>query len=304
MRFMMLSRFWKKNCIISRRFRKGYGLSIIIPFRRSKKYGRQDENFQWVKQYWKCQLPGAEIIRGKDWIWHRPFSKSAAVNMGARKAKGDIFVIADVDCYIDTDVVLHCAEEIRRARKRRQRLWFVPYRKFFRLTDAAARRVLDSDPCVPYRFPTPPDPRDEDSTGYGRRHHHHHPRHCWSGSRRGHWYGAMIQIMPREAFGAVGGWDCRFRGWGGEDHSAMRAMDMLYWRHKTTPNQVLHLWHPMLSKAGGTEPWVEWKDRLWDGQPVAGNNGRLATRYSNAFGDVRKMRALVEESQDHFIACA
>ncbi len=107
----------------------------------------------------------------------------------------------------------------------------------------------------------------------------------------------MIQVMPHEAFRAVGRWDCRFRGWGGEDHSAMRAMDMLYWRHKTTPNQVLHLWHPMLSKFG-VSSWVQWKDRLWDNQIKAGTNGILATRYSNAFGDVKKMRALVDESID------
>jgi hypothetical protein len=112
----------------------------------------------------------------------------------------------------------------------------------------------------------------------------------------------MIQIMPREAFAAVGGWDTRFRGWGGEDHSAMRCMDMLYWRHKTTPNQVLHLWHPMLSNVG-TEKWVDWKNRLWEGQPRAGTNGQLASRYSNAFGDVEKMRKLINESRNRFIAC-
>ncbi len=290
--FLTLIRFWKKKCTCFRRGRKGYGLSIIIPFRRSKKHIRQDENFQWIKKYWKCQLPGAEIIIGKDHHQHRAFSKSVAVNYGARKATGDIFVIADVDCYIDADVVLFCAEEIRRARRKRHRLWYVPYRKFFRLTDAASKRVLESDPCCPYRFPTPPHQCDEDSTGYG----HHNRGHCWSGSRRGHWYGALIQIMPREAFTAVGGWDCRFRGWGGEDHSAMRAMDMLYWRHKTTPNQVLHLWHPMMSRHGMSH-WVQWKDRLWENQPTAGTNGRLAARYSSAFGDFKKMRALVDESQ-------
>jgi hypothetical protein len=301
----MLSSFWKRNFITSKHLQKGYGLSIIIPFRKSKKYKRQEENFSWVKKYWKCQLPGAQIIRGNDRIWQRPFSKAAAVNNGAKRAKGDIFVIADVDCYIDAKVVLFCAEEIRRARRRQQRLWFVPYRKFFRLTDDASRRVLDSDPCVPLQFPTPPLQTDEDSTGYGHHHHAHKPhnRHCWSGSRRGHWYGAMIQIFPREAFEAVGGWDTRFRGWGGEDHSAMRCMDMLYWRHKTTPNQVLHLWHPMLAKSG-TQKWVDWKDRLWEGQGKAGTNGQLASRYSNAFGDVEKMRKLVNESRNRFIACA
>jgi hypothetical protein len=273
--------------------RKGHGLSIIIPFRRSKKFKRQDENFRWMKKYWKCQLPGAQIIRGQDRRWWRPFSKSVAVNDGAKRATGDIFIIVDVDCYIDADVVLKCAEEIRRARRRNKRIWFVPYRKFFRLTDAASQRVLDSDPCCPYQFPTPPHEIDEDEHG----HHHHHHRHHWSGSKHGHWYGAMIQIIPREAFHC---WDRRFRGWGGEDHSAMRATDMLYWRHKTTPNQVLHLWHPMLCKSG-TLPWVEYKDRVWEGQPVAESNGHLAGRYSAAFGDIERMRALVEESEDNFI---
>ncbi len=313
--FLTLTKFWNGNCMLSlirfafswasrvnrrRRFLRGHGISIIIPFRRSKKHVRQHENFQWIKKYWKCQLPGAQIIRGRDKSWRLPFSKSAAVNAATAKATGDIFVIADVDCYIDADVVLFCAEEIRRARRRRQRLWYVPYRKFFRLTDAASRRVLNSDPCCPYQFPTPPHQCDEDSTGYG----HHNRHHRWSGSRRGHWYGAMIQIMPREAFYYVGGWDCRFRGWGGEDHSAMRAMDMLYWRHKTTPNQVLHLWHPMLSQSG-VSSFVEWKDRLWDNQTKAGSNGRLAGRYSAAFGDVKKMRALVDEAKqrDAFISC-
>jgi hypothetical protein len=70
----------------------------------------------------------------------------------------------------------------------------------------------------------------------------------------------------------------------GKDHSAMRAMDMLYWRHKTTPNQVLHLWSS--GKAG-----------FGENQPRAENNGRLGTRYSNAFGDVKKMRALVDEGK-------
>ena len=69
----------------------------------------------------------------------------------------------------------------------------------------------------------------------------------------------MIQIMPSEAFWEVGGWDERFRGWGGEDHAAMRATDTLYWRHKTMPVQVLHLWHPMISP-DGTSDWVHWRE--------------------------------------------
>ena len=79
----------------------------------------------------------------------------------------------------------------------------------------------------------------------------------------------MIQIMPSEAFWEVGGWDERFRGWGGEDHAAMRATDTLYWRHKTMPVQVLHLWHPMISP-DGTSDWVHWRERVWANQTRVG----------------------------------
>jgi len=79
-------------------------------------------------------------------------------------------------------------------------------------------------------------------------------------------------------YGVVG--DCRFRGWGGEDHSAMRALDTLDWRHTTHPTQVLHLWHPMLSRHGSAS-WVEWKDRLWDGSQ-SWRHGWLIMQYSAA----------------------
>jgi glycosyltransferase involved in cell wall biosynthesis len=262
-----------------RRIHKGYGISIIIPFRVSKKYPRQEENFRWVKKYWRAQLPDAQVIVGKDPCSWLAFSKSAAINAAAREATGDVLVIVDADGYIDAEQVLHAAQEIRRARSRGQRLWYVPYRQFYRLTNHASRKVLNSHPRHPYKFPTPPLPCDIQNS---------------IGSGFGHWYGAVIQIVPREAFDCVGGWDERFRGWGGEDHSAMRATDTLYWRHKTLPGQVLHLWHPMLGKEG-VDDWVEWKDRLWDEQETPGHNGRLAARYSAANGDVRRMRALVNE---------
>jgi glycosyltransferase involved in cell wall biosynthesis len=268
----------------------GDGISIIIPFRKSKKYLRQAENLAWTLSYWQCQLPGAEIIIGKD-CSRKAFSKAVAVNAAAARATGDVFVIVDADGYIDINAVLLCVENIRLARNDGKRLWYIPYRQFFRLTDEASQRVLDSDPCKPYRFPTPPAFRDIDYTGEDHPQHHRYHR---SSCDRGHWYGAVIQIMPREAFETVGGWDCRFRGWGGEDHSAMRAMDTLYWRHKTLPGQVLHLWHPMMDK-DGVKPWVAWKDRTWEGQPRAECNGNLATRYSQAFGNVEKMRKLVNE---------
>lgn len=261
--------------------RKGRGISIIIPFRRSERVTRQAENLDWLVAYWKCQLPGAEIIIGKDKDSHLAFSKSVAVNDGVRRSHGDILVIVDADGYVSPEAILTCAKKIRQARSRGLRLWYVPYRQFYRLTDHASRRVLHSSPCFPYQFSTPPDKCDIQNT---------------SGSGRGHWFGALIQIVPREAFNCVGGWDERFRGWGGEDHSIMRATDTLYWPHKTLPGQVLHLWHPSMSKEG-LDTWVEWSRRIWDNQDEPGNNSNLAMRYSRANGDVEVMQRLVNESK-------
>jgi len=258
----------------------GEGISIVIPFRKSKNYPRQALNLDWVKKYWHCKLPGAEIIVEDDPCQHKTFSKSVAINRGVKKSHGDVIVVADADCYIDTDVVLHCATEIRRARADGLKLWFVPYRLFFRLSKAASDRVIDSDPCHPVVFPTPPDPDDIISS---------------EGSGKGHWFGALIQIMPREAFDCFGGWDERFRGWGGEDHSAMRACDTMYWRHKTTPNEVLHLWHPMLGPQGASHGWVDWNKRLWDQQEKSGSNDSLAWRYVDAQGDRKRMLKLIQE---------
>jgi glycosyltransferase involved in cell wall biosynthesis len=270
-----------------RRMRKGHGISILVPFHCPDQSHQRVKNWHWLKRYWKCHLPGAQIIEGNDWrsLLHPevPFSKSAAVNNAAKKATGDIFVIVDADGYIAADAVLEAADRIRHARKRGHKLWFVPYRWFYRLTEECSRKLLHSNPCRPHKFSTPPPMCCVQST---------------DGSQHGHWYGAGIQIMPREAFEEVGGWDERFRGWGGEDHAAMRAMDTLYWRHKTLPVQFLHVWHPMISPEGATDDLVNWRYRVWAGQEASGANDELSGRYYGAHGDPERMRKLVNEGHE------
>lgn len=264
-------------------FQRGRGISLLVPFRCNDPENQRYKNWQWLKRYWKAQLPCAEIIMGEDRFSSEdpsiPFSKSVAVNDAASKAKGDVYVIVDADGFVSASAVLHCANQIREARKRGYRLWFVPYRQFFRLTEEALQRILRSSPKKPYQFPTPP------------------PESCLqrpTASQFGHRYGAMVQIMSKEAFWMVGGWDPRFRGWGGEDNSAMRAMDTLYWPHKTLPIQVLHLWHPMLS-VEGQDHWVDQFHRIWPGQTGGCANKALSSQYFQAIGNRKKMREIVSQ---------
>ncbi len=253
---------------------RGKGISLLIPFRDDE--GTRTPAYEWLLKYWKAALPGAQVITGRNDEY--PFSKTGAFNDARSRATGDIIALIDADCYLDASVLLHCAQQIRRERRRGHRLWYVPYRRFYRLTRLATSHVLASDPAHPLRFPVPPDPGDYEDPGTEKVSH-------------GHWWGALVQVMPVEAFDLVGGTDPRFAGWGGEDAAFMRALDTLWAKHKTTPNQVLHLWHEMIK--------TERKLKLWKGQSSPRANEELAARYYAAFGDPRRMRRLVNEYQDH-----
>lgn len=262
------------------RRRKGKGIALLIPFRTDN--GRREETFEWLVKYYKHHLPKARIVIGVD--GHVPFSKTQAFNNAVAKIhrRDDIFVLLDADAYVETDAILYCAREIRRARRRNHRLWFIPYRHFYRLTDEASRRVLESDPAHPLRFSVPPSLADCMPT---------------KGESQGHWWGALISILPREAWDAVGGMDWRFAGWGGEDVAFMRAVDTLYGKHKTLRGQVLHLWHPFANASEATVKGEKNLLRLWEGQDSGQRNDVLANRYYAAFGDYQRMLRLVDEYQ-------
>lgn len=269
-----------------RRHSSGRGVSFLIPFQCKDLTHQRVKNWKWLREYWAYHFPLAEIIVGVDALSEEnpgiPFSKSTAINEAASRATGDILIIVDADGFLKISDVKRCIHQIREAREEDKRLWFIPYRRFYRLSERASARLLSSDVRDPYQFPSPPNPADIQNT---------------SGSQHGHWFGAGIQIMPREAFDAVGCWDERFRGWGGEDHAAMRATDTLYWPHKTLPSQFLHVWHPMYNPKGASADWVDWKDRVWVNQTESGANDRLSAKYYGAYGDSKRMRRLVEEGR-------
>lgn len=273
-----------------RRKRDQHLISLLVPMGGEDRFRHAD--WSWLERYYRDHLGcEAEIIVGRDRRsdkrWYRrplPFSKTTAINDAFRRSHGDIIVLLDTDCYIDTKVITHCADRIRAAHKRHVRLWFVPYREIYRLTAKATREVLASEPWHPLRFSTPP-PREDYEDNQG------------SGPSTGHRYGAMIMIMPREAFECVGGMDPRFRGWGGDDVSFLHALDALWsWPngHKNTPNDVLHLWHPKHDSPWGDDR-SPWRIRMWVNQIEAGINDWLAMCYASAAKSPKSMRKLVDD---------
>lgn len=248
-------------------------ISLLIPFRDDGE--QRSRTWDWLDRYWWAHLRSAEIVVGSD--AGTPFSKAQAVNNAAAKARGRIFCILDADTYLDSQALQNCADAIDAAVKADRRLWFMPYTRHYRLNETASNRLLWSDPTAPYAVPSPP-PSSWIEPGTG------------GSEDYGHQYGALAQIMPRQAFRMVHGMDPRFRGWGAEDGSLLRALDTLYCPHQNSNNDALHLWHPQTgSTAAG-----QWRSRRWVGQTHVANE-RLGQRYSFATGDTGAMRSLVDE---------
>jgi len=244
-------------------------ISLLVPFRDDGEH--RSRVWHWLRRYWHGHLQSVEIIQGHDGGY--PFSKAVAVNNAAERARGRVLVVLDADAYLDSRVVQECADTIEAALAAGRRLWFIPYNNLYRLNQPTTLELLATNPEAPYAVGSPPPP------GWLESDHH--------SQAYGHQYGALIQIMPREAFFTVGGMDPRFRGWGSEDASLLRALDTLYCQHEVTSNDVVHLWH--------VRPGSDWTTRRWVGQQWSPANSRLAQRYAQATSEPGFMRALVEE---------
>ena len=265
-------------------------ISLLVPF------GGKDPwrllVWSWLSRYWRHHLTGYEIIVGRDRKstkrWHRrhprPFSKAVAVNNAFKRSHGDIIAIVDADAYLDYAVVMHWAERLRAQRDAGVRSWAIPYRYLLRLTEAATQALLATNPSEPFQFPVPPPAKDVEGS---------------EGSAWGHVYGALIQVMPREAFVTVGGMDERFVGWGGEDRAFLLALETLWGPYQNSPNHVYHLWHPKIIAAEGIDAHGKRSEiRAWPGQVRIRSNDWLSGPYDMAAGNPEKMRALVDSARD------
>jgi len=241
-------------------------ISLLIPF--TSKDHKRIASLKWLLIYWKYELPDAEIVIGES--YRSPFCKGEALNNAVKKSRGKVLVILDADAYLSGEVINHCADRI--LEEKEHHLWYVPYRRLYRLQEGITKRILHSDPRNPLKLPSPPPPEYVEGDG----------KH----SKYGHRYGAMIMMFPREALDAIGGYfDERFQGWGGEDVALLRALDTLYGKHKTTRNDIYHLWHPVIGDS--------YKTRKWRDQKYSQVNSNLANAYNRATRRPTEMEALV-----------
>src|SRR3954462_5783937 len=92
-------------------------VSIIIPFQTDN--GPRAEAFKWIKQYYELVMPEAELCLGT--IDKDEINKSKAVNLAAKKATREIFVIADADVLFDPKLIVEAIDVLNEA------AWVVPF---------------------------------------------------------------------------------------------------------------------------------------------------------------------------------
>lgn len=248
-------------------FKERPKISLLIPFSSGNK--ERKENLKWLLKYYKHVLPEAEIVIGKS--RSKVFCKNEALNHAARRSRGRVLVVLDSDAYLKGKIINKCADKILEHLD--NHLWYVPYRHLYRLTKECTKEIIESSPHSPIKISSPPSVQCVEKHGHT--------------SKYGHRYGAMCMMFPREAYELLGGFDERFKGWGGEDVALLRALDTLYGRHKTSNNDILHLWHPYIGS--------NYKNRMWEGQENGGANSSLAMAYHRAKGSPEKMRKLIKQ---------
>jgi glycosyltransferase involved in cell wall biosynthesis len=249
-------------------------ISLLIPF--SSKDRIRKRNFKWLLEYWRNELPEAEILIGRS--KGKVFCKGEALNDAAQRSRGKVLVVLDADAYLPGSIINQCADNILDSLKRGHPLWYVPYRQLYRLKREITDDVINSDPRFPLRFTDPIDKSYVIDQG--------------ESSRYGHRFGAMITIFPIEGYDAIKCFDERFVGWGGEDIAFLRAMDTMFGKHKTTKTSVYHLWHPFI---GETHP-----KRMWDKQSAPNSNGKLTLRYHHANRNWVKMNQIINEAYNFY----
>lgn len=243
-------------------------MSLLVPFRDDGEH--RGRLWRWLRQYWRARGMDAEIIQGHD--SGSPFSKAAAVNQAASLARGRVLVVLDADSYLTPEALAGCADSIEADLCVGRHTWYMPYNRLYRLSQATTSKMLALDPRG-LAITAAPAPGELEVIG--------------GGPYDGHQYGAMAQVIPAEAFRLVGGMDPRFRGWGAEDVSLLRALDTLWGHHEVAANQVLHFWHARIGS--------KLEDRQWVGQSWGATNSRLAQRYAAAIAEPGYMRALADE---------
>ena len=198
-----------------------------------------------------------------------PFNKSWGLNVGARYSQTPLLGFGDGDVIVG-EALLQSYQLLERGVEAVK-----PYRRLIDLTDEESAPVRAGD------FDRSPvrDSGQTDRSGIGE-------RLVFAG-------GSFV--IRRQAFFSLGGWDERFRGWGGEDDALSYRIERS--RLACTELDIapaLHLWHPRQRETTFDQPHYAANARLVADYPryADAQLERLAEVQMQLNGNIDKYRPL------------
>ncbi len=229
-------------------------VDVLIPFRGTCEH--RIANADFIEAHLANALPGCKVTRCDD---PDPdlFNRGRAVNEGVSVTDRDLLVIADGDVWLPPRALRDAIDTLRRTFGL-PRSYVVPFDKIIWLSEEWSRDVRAGLVPITSRPPA---------------------RHVvleWGQKSVG-----ITNVVRRDQFKAIGGFDPRFRGWGCEDVAWDLAADTLVGPKLRLRAEGRHLWHPAC--ASKTDP-----ERM-------AAVGKLLERYSGAVGNRQAMAALIAE---------
>jgi hypothetical protein len=178
---------------------------------------RRDQLWRWARERWPFEVVEGSSPDG-------PFNRSAAINDAARKAGDwDIAAIIDADTLVpqpQLDLALRLVEQAdESAVAQRDGLAVLPFTHYCLVSRKESDRLLAG--------------RELPGSS------------ALMQVRVNRWSGCVV--VPRALFEAVGGFDERFVGWGGEDISFAAAL-LAAGTVARLPGNLYHLWHQASSE--------------------------------------------------------
>ena len=186
-------------------------ISVLIPWKSTDEH--RENIFTWILDRYRRLLPELQICIGTN--VDSPFNRSAARNDAFSKAKHMNLLVADADTILQVGAIIEAYDRLLENRKQ----WFVLYgdQDYYNLRQKETQEILSGRSDARIYAPTQWDHKLKSTAG-----------------------GILV---PREAWNTVGGYDQKFRGWGGEDNAFQLILDTLWSPYKRIQGFAAHLWH-------------------------------------------------------------
>ena len=196
--------------------RRQNSLSIIFPYKYIDQQRQRLLNF--TMQYYKDMFPMAQIIIGEDDNNSISFCKARAINHAMEQVNNINIAIIDIDMLIPKENMFISLKKLE------QYSYVIPYTNLLRLDMAATSNILKKG----INF----------NLSYSFLENYKHQLPTIAGG---------VQIFRRKVFEGVGGYDERFKGWGGEDYAFPASVTAMYGKGVAISGKGIHLWHPVQS---------------------------------------------------------